>query len=111
MTAPTEEEIRAAIAREWGKRRQGQANIARDFSDALTGAQLLLEDLYDTDDFRKAEGARFDTLAYEAIRPIRDAAAQAVVEAMVRAGLQFAAEYPDAPRLAQEAALAESDHA
>jgi hypothetical protein len=97
MTAPTEEEIRAAIAREWGR------DIGRDFHDAFTGCQLLGDSLFDWDDMRPSEQERLNELTHSAVDPIRADAQRRINEALVSAGLSFAAEYPDAPRATREA--------
>jgi hypothetical protein len=92
MSAPTEEEIRAAIARQWG------GEIGRDFQDAFTGCQMLGDGLFDLDDMRPSEQECLDELTYHAIEPIRNQAQRQVNEAIVAAILDFAAEHPDAPR-------------
>ncbi len=90
-TAPTEEEIRAAIARAWGAREV-------EFSDAFTHCMTLLDDLYDQDDLRPSEDARLGELVTPAIDLIRDETQRRINEALVSAALAFAAEHPDAPR-------------
>ena len=103
MSAPTEEEIRAAIAREWGRRLPNRVPIETDFSDGIGGCMLLLDGIFDTGDFRDSELARLDGLAGETINLIRDDCRRRINEALVSAALTFAAEHPDAPRATREA--------
>jgi hypothetical protein len=106
MSAPTEEEIRAAIAREWGKRSPNLPSIEVRFSDVFTTCANLKDSLYDLDDLRESEIDRLDELVVDAIRPIRDDARRRINEAVVAATLQFGREHPDAPRATREAAAA-----
>jgi hypothetical protein len=66
----------------------------------------LLDGLYDQDDLRDSERDRLDELAFAAVDPIRDDARRRINEALVVAGLAFAAERPDAPRVQRETAAA-----
>jgi len=89
-TPPTEAEIRAALVdgpTGWGT-----------WEDGWSALMTALDDLYETDDFRKSEQARLDELVPGRVEPIRDRARREVREAIVEAGLQFAREHPDAPR-------------
>ena len=111
VTAPTEEEIRAAIAREWGRRPfrdsiTGQPTglpIEGHYSDGVGACVGLLDDLYDRDDLRKSEQDRLDELVYQAVDTIRDETRHRINEAIVAAALAFAAEHPDAPRAERQA--------
>ena len=102
MSAPTEEEIRAAIAREWGARRPNPPSVEIQFSDGIGACMLLLDGIFDTEDFRVSELARLDELLDLAVNPIRDECRRQVNEALVSAALTFAAEHPDAPRARRE---------
>ena len=84
----TEAEVRAAL---------DPAVIKDQLSDSFTETMRTVEDLYNEEDFRPSEQARLDELLHEAIEPIRQQASELVVEALVKAALAFAAEYPDAP--------------
>jgi hypothetical protein len=92
VSAPTEEEIRASIAREWTGR------IDSIFSDGFGECEGLLEGLYDIADLRPSEQDRLDQLVAAAVDPIRADARRRINEALVAAALAFAAEYPNAPR-------------
>jgi len=98
MSAPTEEEIRAAIAREWGNRPPTGPSIDVNFADAFTHCMTLPDSLYDFDELRESEVDRLNELMFAAVNPIRDDARRQVNEALVSAALTFAAEHPDAPR-------------
>ena len=104
MSAPTEEEIRAAIARGWGARRPHRLSIEGVFSDGIGECLLLLDGIFDTGDFRDSELARLDELLELAVKPIRDEARRQINEAIVSAAQTFAAEHPDAPRARREVA-------
>jgi hypothetical protein len=91
MSAPTEEEIRDAIAAHVRTFEVG-------LDDAFTGCQSSIDTLYNTEDFRPTEQDRLDALTYEAIEPILQETRERITEVLGRAGLTFAAEYPDAPR-------------
>lgn len=106
MSAPTEEEIRAAIAREWGRQPRQDSVTGRPtglpiggvYSDGVGACLGLLDRLYNLDDLRKSECDRLDELVYAAVDPIRDETQRRINEALVSAALAFAAECPDAPR-------------
>lgn len=98
-TAPTEEEIRAAIAREW------RTSIDLDFSDAFTRCMTLADGMYDLEDLRESEVDRLNELTYAAVDPIRADARRQINEALVSAALTFAAEHPDAPRATRKLAI------
>jgi hypothetical protein len=105
MSAPTEEEIRAAIAREWGARPPAGPPIDLQFSDGLGVCQTLVDGLYDLDDLRESEVDRLNELTFAAVDPIRDDARLRINEALVSAALTFAAEHPDAPRATRKLAI------
>jgi ADP-ribosylglycohydrolase len=107
MSAPTEEEIRAALAREWGTPHGGYGlPIEGTFSDAFTLTQCLLDGLFDTSDLRESEQTRLDELTDAAVSPIRDDATRRINEAMVAAALTFALEHPSAPRATRTLTIA-----
>jgi hypothetical protein len=99
MTAPTKAEVResllAAIHEGPGLTRAGE------FADAFNGIASGLDDIYDTADLRQSERDRLDELACEAMCRVRNQAFLDLIEALVGAGLAFAAEHPDAPRKRQ----------
>lgn len=99
MTAPTEEEIRATLARTWTRDHPtGRSPLFQwdlGFNDGFLGMATAP---WDVEDLRDSELERLDELAIEALRPIREAAERAAIESLVGAMLQFAAEHPDAPR-------------
>jgi hypothetical protein len=106
VNVPTEEEIRAAIAREWGVQ-PGQDSVTGDpvglpieveFSDGVGATMRLLDGLFDVNDLRDSEEERLNELVYAAVDPIRDETRRRIDEAVVSAALAFAAEHPDAPR-------------
>lgn len=99
--SPTEEEIRAGIAREWGRRPPVGVSTAIVFSDAFSGVQLLLDGIWDVEDMRESEVHELNLLTAAAIRPIRDRVQREVFDALVQAGIAFAADHPDAPRLSR----------
>jgi hypothetical protein len=112
MSAPTEEQIRAAIAREWG-RWPGRDSITGkptgfpiegQFSDGVGACLGLLDGLFDVADLRPSEQERLDELVYQAVGPIRDDTRRMINEALVAAALAFAAEYPGTPRPRRESA-------
>ena len=110
-TAPTEEEIRAAIARGWGARHGVHGlPIEGTFSDAFTLTQCLLDGLFDTSDLRESEQTRLDELTFAAVSPIRFDARLRINAALVSAALAFAAEYPDAPRVRRLVSVAGGQH-
>jgi hypothetical protein len=98
MTAPTETEIRAAIAAEWAAKPLLGPSIEAEFSDGFAAAEGLLDGLWDVESFLPGELERFDELVDGAVAPIHDAARRQVTEALVGAGLAFAAEFPEVPR-------------
>jgi len=110
MNAPTEEEIRAAIAREWRRppRRDSITGepiglpIGGEYSDGVGACLCLLDGLFDLDKLRESEVDRLHELTFAAVDPIRDETQRRIVEALVAAGLAFAAEHPSAPRAARE---------
>ncbi len=118
MTAPTEAEIRAAIADRMRKYpndnpRQKLAGAVDQAFDAVGYIDLDEEGQYDWGtqalsdlwaDLRPSEVERLHELIAEAKRRALDAAWAVIAEQVVAAGLAFAAEYPDAPRAKQEAA-------
>jgi hypothetical protein len=109
-TAPTEEEIRAAIAREWTDRPPTGPTIEVDFSDAFTRCTGLLDGLYDLDDLRDSELGRLLVLTSQAIDPIREEARRQINSALGYVALTFAAEYPDAPRARRLVSVAGGQH-
>ena len=102
MSAPTEEEIRAAIARGWTDRPPTGTPIDLAFSDTFTRCMTLLDGLYDLDDLRDSELGRLIVLTEQAVQPIRDETRRQINEALVSAALAFGAEHPDAPRATRE---------
>lgn len=97
-TAPTEEEIRAAIARQWRWSPPNPPCVDVQFEDGIGATQQLLDGLYDQDDLRRSERDRLDELTFAAMAPIRAETRRQINEAMVKAALIFAAEHPDASR-------------
>jgi hypothetical protein len=105
MSAPTEEEIRAAIARQWGALPPVGTTPHVEFEDAFTYCTSLADGLYDLDDLRESEVDRLNELTFAAVDPIRDDARLRINEALVSAALTFAAEHPDAPRATRKLAI------
>lgn len=95
---PSEEEVRAAIARAWHQRPPAGVSIDVLFSDAFTPMPGLLEGLWDPEELRPAERDRLLELAVARLDAIEADAHRRIVEALVAAALAFAAEHPDAPR-------------
>ena len=103
MTTPTEEDVRAAIARSWTIDKnpltlmvapsvaiQELASLFRGLADAVN----------DWDDMRQSEIDRLDAIMGEELAPVMalvDAWSRAAVEATVRAERRFFQEHPDAP--------------
>jgi hypothetical protein len=98
VTAPTEEEIRAALARAWERRHLSGGWPANAWSEGWGDLCGMGSAPYDLDDLRESEIERLDELVYDAIDPIQTEARQRAIEALVGAMLQFAQEHPDAPR-------------
>jgi hypothetical protein len=98
MSAPSEAEIRAAIEAAWTAEPLVGPSAASEFLDGFAAAEGLLDGLWDVENFLPAEFERFADIVDAAVEPIHDAARNQVTEALVRAGVQFAAEFPGAPR-------------
>jgi hypothetical protein len=99
MSAPTEQEIREIAEREFAD--DGSLNAAGRLGDAFGSSALDV--LYDFEDLRASEEEALNAAVWDAIRPIRDRAIAECKEALVVAGLRFAAEHPDAPRAVPKA--------
>ena len=97
---PTEAEIRELVARRFLD--NGSLNARGQLTDAFSDASSVLDDLYETDDLRQSELDGINRAEYEAMAPIRNRAIAELQEALVVAGLQFAAEHPEAPRAVPE---------
>jgi hypothetical protein len=98
-TTLSEEEVRAAIAREW--RRDlfpARPSIELEWDAAWGRVGALVDAPWDLDDLRRAEVDSLDSVIREAIDPIRRDTERRVIEAAVAAVLRFAADHPDAPR-------------
>jgi hypothetical protein len=113
MTAPTEQEIRAALERKltnWPDD-NGESELAdaiRKYSSPVRytplprddwhewGAHALNTELWD--DLRPQEAERLGGLVAAAVRRAHERARAVIFDELVTAGLAFAAEYPDAPR-------------
>jgi hypothetical protein len=100
MNPVTEEDIRAAIAREWHGRPPSGESMANEFDDMftrLTGLTLF-GGIWDDQVIPNPATDRLLELTTSVIDPIRDRVRAEVVEALVTATLRFAAEHPDVPR-------------
>lgn len=96
-TTLSEEEIRAAIAREWG-RDSAQPSLELGWDDVWGRLGALVDAPWDLDDLRESEIDRLNVVIREALDPIRRDTERRVIAAVVAAVQRFAAEYPDAPR-------------
>jgi hypothetical protein len=97
-TAPTEEEIRAALARAWATPPPNGSSAGAEFTDAFTHLASLVDAPYDLDDLRESELERLDELIGASMVGVRDQAHRAAIEVLVEAIAAFAAEHPEAPR-------------
>lgn len=92
---PTEQEIRAAL----------ESAIAdmSDIGDAVTSdvAHESIYPLWDHDEFRASETNAWGTLVSDAMTRVTDRLRPIIVEELYKAGVEFAREYPDAPRKPQ----------
>lgn len=95
---PTEEDVRAWIARDWSKRYPAGGSPELEWEAAWNGLVGLNDACYDLEELRPSELARLDELTAAAIEPVRLEAERQAVAAIVGAVLQFASEYPEAPR-------------
>lgn len=100
MTAPSEAEIRELVA-EWFAD-TGRLNGVGVLSDAFNDAVSVLDELYETEEMRPSERDALDMIAHAAMVPIRAQAVDDLREAMILAGVRFAAEHPDTPRPLRE---------
>ena len=107
MAAPTEKEIRGAIARllERGMIMAPTVGEQSDYPledlfvfDIWCAIIAAAEDAFDWKEFRPSEKDRFDTLANEATARWYARALPDLVKEVTAAALQFTAEHPDAPR-------------
>lgn len=100
MTAPTEEEIRASLARAWTRpytTTGPSPEVEWDFgfNNGFLGMSAAPWDLHD---MRDSEIDYLDELTETALRPVREECERAAIEALVSAMLRFGERYPDAPR-------------
>lgn len=100
MTAPTEAEIRAIVTTaieheplDW------TIPIRHELAEAIVECGGRLDRLYDIDDMRESERDALDRIVDEALVPIKKRVGRELEAAIIAAGLRFAAEYPDAPRM------------
>jgi hypothetical protein len=104
MTAPTEEEIRASLARAWTRPYPAAGSPEMGWSDGFNNGFLGMSTApWDLDDMRDSEIACLDELTDTALRPIQEECERAAIEALVGAMVRFAERYPDAPRAKVEA--------
>lgn len=112
MTAPTEEEIRARLARAWtdpGNPITFNASAESGIDNAVSALLSLHDGIHDWADMRQSEIDRLDIITAEEFRPVDVLIAQvgkAAIEAVVRSELRFWSEYPDAPLQELEPATA-----
>ena len=108
MSTPTEEEIRAALARAWTAPRNPitfNASAESGIDNAVSALMSLHDGLHDWGDMRQTETDRLDVIMEEEFCSVSEmiaAASVAAIEAIVRAELRFWSEFPDAPRAVRE---------
>ena len=98
MVAPGEAEVRAWIIEGWTAPRDGGLSLAGEFADAFGTITAAADGLWQTDDFRPSELDRYDGLLSETTSRVRRAAEAMLLDAVIEALMNFAAEYPEAPR-------------
>jgi hypothetical protein len=98
MSAPTEEEIRAELARGWSHVPPNRVPAEAEWDNAFLAASMVLNGLYDLEDMRKSEIEAMDALSGAVVDPIRDRVRAEINEALVSAMVRFAAERPHIPR-------------
>jgi hypothetical protein len=105
MSAPSEatslDEWRAIYTAVTGAN-DGTLNAAGQLSDAVTMYHVAAEDLFT--DLRPSEEQELQNAVHDALDPVRARFTAELIEAGAAAALTFAAEHPDAPRAAREAA-------
>lgn len=107
MTAPTEEEIRASLARAWTRPYPVGPSPEMEWSGGFNNGFLGMSTApWDLDDMRDSEIAYLDDLTETALRPIREECERTAIEALVGAMLRFAESYPEAPRAKPESVSA-----
>jgi hypothetical protein len=103
MTAPSEEEIRAAFARAWRARSTSissyRPTIAVEWSDAWTHVGALVDSVYDIRDMRPSEATELDEATSTAIAALRERVTREFIDALVGVALRFGAAHPEAPRV------------
>jgi hypothetical protein len=92
MTAPSESEIRDALAEEM------VARVGDHSGDVVYDASEPLRGLWDHDEFRATETQAWGNLIEKVYYDADEAFAAFLLDALTRVGVSFAAEYPDAPR-------------
>jgi hypothetical protein len=99
VSALTEEEIRAELARAWHRpypnRVTPEFQWDLGFNDGFMGMGTAPWDL---DDMRDSEIEDLDSLVDAALRPIRVECERRAIDALVGAMLEFTASHPDVPR-------------
>lgn len=95
MTAPTEAQIRAALAHEM------EARVSDHSGDVVYDASEPLRELWDLDEFRKAETEVWEKLIETVYVRADEAFGAWLLDELTRVGIEFAARYPDAPRKRQ----------
>ena len=107
MSAPSEEEIRAALAREWKRSHQPwPPSPELEWDLGWNRFAGMGDEVFDLEEFRPSEVERLDSLRHDATAPLRAEIERRLTDAVVSAILAFAAEYPDAPRAQREAPAA-----
>lgn len=102
---PTEAEIREHALRAFAESDGSSETVGPDnarrgaiaWEDAWSEAGAVVESLWTGYDLRPSEEARLSQLMGEAVAQIRDEARPRLIEALVRAAVTFAQDYPDAP--------------
>ena len=99
MTALSEEEIRAELAKAWHRRpRVGYApDVEWDWG-FNNGFLAMSSAPWDIEDMRDSEIERLDELVETALAPIREDVERRAIDALVGAMQQFSQEHPDTPR-------------
>lgn len=98
MSARDETQIRVSIQERWTRSREGGLSLAGEFSDVFGAANAVLDELWDTDDFRASEFDRYDELLSAAMTKIQRDAKARLLDAIVAVCVSFAAEHPEAPQ-------------
>ena len=98
IQVPSDEEIRAHIARAWRRRPPAGPSAEVSWEDGWDDLQQIADDLFDLDDIRESELTRLTELVRGALEPVRFEARRAVNDALVDALRTFLVEHPGAPR-------------